>query len=819
MGRKTRKNFMKRFFQWALEHKIAVILIALVFVIILTTFGAKLMLYLRLALGNDIIVKLDVNKNNFYLVHGEEGSVEFEAEVVTNPFCKAFCSYSFADLSMNNAVENANFTLRPTTPFKKEYSLSPPKNGAGLLLYRFDMECYSTKTILCHTKGEPSTRSILVTVNYDLNEEEKRMKENLKERIENLKKGVGYLQGQLTALRDISNKLNKTISSKKAIFDDGPYLVALYNELYDLRKIWGSEDYELLMKETTKAEQDYQEALKFFAEWNSSLSSLINSYNGIIEGATSNKDDLKFLQNITIINITKMININTLTEEFNAMLEYLHLRDDISKKIELQQDISGKVEFLKSEIDEYTRKESIRLQIEINTNYDLLCAINNQCVTHVSISELSNTSDFELNKTCNNIEELKEAFRQVNKSIYNDFLAQNYPSSDEFWNNTELELSNIREGIILKYLDELPNNNKNTDVIRELLLQPTHKETLEYPEYNLTYALLFELVNLDIKSCDKPNISLIAVGDINLTKIEINDVVPLSIGIGFEEQLPKCCVFGECNTCCLTQTCKDNSSTFPVVFLHGHAIDKATSAEYSLEGFNKIQERMEQDGYLNAGTVTLYSLRDIPPGIWGMPRVPLTIRASYYFDVFGQPENYVVVQTKSENIDTYSVRLKELIDLIKYKTGKPKVNIIAFSMGGLVARRYMQIFGTEGVNKVILVATPNKGIVGGIANYCPIVGENLECRDMDSKSLFINKLNREPVPDAKIYNIVGTGCKMKEGLGDGTVLEQNALLDGAENYLINGTCPSLAVPLHLTIRDIDLYPEVYDIIIGALQES
>ncbi len=815
MGRKTGKNLMKMFFQWALDHKILVVFMAIFLVIVLTAFSTKLLLYLRLALGNDVVIKLDANQNNFYLVHGEKGNVEFQAEVVTNPFCKVFCNYSFSDLSTGNIVENANFILRPTTPFKREYSLSTPKTGAGLALYRFDMECYSIKTLLCHTHGEPSTRSILITVNYNLNEEEKLLKENLKKQIENLKKDIGYLQGQLTVMRGISNKLNETISLNEEIFDDWPYLVVLYNELYDLMRIWDSEDYELLMGETTKAEKYYQEALKSFAERNNSLSLLINSYNGVIERVTSNKNDLELLQNRTIINSTYILEINKLAKEFNTMLESLQLRNDILKKIELQQDIEGKVEFLKNEIDEYIRKESIDLQIEVNINYDLLCEINNQCIQHVSISELSNISDFELGKTCDNIEELKDTFRKVNESIYGDFLLQNYSSSDEFWNNTKSRLDSIRGGIILKYLQELPDNNKNSEVIRELLFQLPRKEMVEY-EDNLTYALLFKLLEQDIKSCDKPNISLIAVGNINLTKIEIKEAAPLSIGIEFEEPLPKCCVFGKCNVCCLTQTCRDNSSTFPVVFLHGHAIDKDTSAEYSLEGFNKIQKRMEQEGYLNAGTVTLYSLRDTPPGIWGIPRVPLTIRASYYFDVFGQPENYIVVQTKSENIDTYSIRLRELIDLIKYKTGKPKVNIIAFSMGGLVARRYMQIFGTESVNKVILVATPNKGIVGGIAGYCPIVGEKLECRDMDSKSLFMNKLNREPA-NIQIINIVGTGCKMEGGFGDGIVLKENALLDGAENYLINGTCQSLARPLHLALRDIDLYPQVYDIIMNSLR--
>jgi len=424
--KKVKNSFLERIFQWTRDHKVLVISFGIILFLILSAFGTQIVLYARLALGNDIIIKLGVNKDHFELVRGDEGKVEFEAEVVTNPFCKAFCSYSFNDVSSNNTLEHANFTLRPTSPIKREFSLLPPKKGSGLLLYRFDMECYSTKTLLCHTKGEPSTRSILVTVNYDLNEEEKLLKDDLIKRIENLKKGIGRLQGQLNVLREVSIELNKTISSED-IFENWPYPAALYNKLYDLLRIWDSGDYELLRRETANAEDYYKEALSSFADRNNSLSLLISSYNGIVEGVFRDKDGLRLLQNKTIKNSTYIIDINNLVEEFNMMLGSLQLRDDISKKIGLQRDIGQKVELLKNKIDEYTRRESIRLLIEVNTNYDLLCEISNECIDHVSIRELSVISDFELNKSCSSVEELKGKFREANESMYANFLLQNYP--------------------------------------------------------------------------------------------------------------------------------------------------------------------------------------------------------------------------------------------------------------------------------------------------------------------------------------------------------------------------------------------------------
>jgi len=271
------------------------------------------------------------------------------------------------------------------------------------------------------------------------------------------------------------------------------------------------------------------------------------------------------------------------------------------------------------------------------------------------------------------------------------------------------------------------------------------------------------------------------------------------------EQKEVCCLFGECHVCC-----KD-CDTSPVVFIHGHAISEDTSYEYSLEGFTKIQQRLEKDGILNAGAITLYSPKE-GAGLWGKFGT-VSIKASYYYDIFEEPENYIVVQTKSENIDTYVVRLKEVIETIKYKTGSSKVKLVGFSMGGLVTRRYVQVFGGDDVDALLTIGTPHKGIEGEISQICPITGGSRECSDMDKGSLFMNKLNRGSLPNIPFKLIVGTGCQMDLGDGDGAVLTKNALLDGVETVMIEGKCIGKTHPLHLDLLDIDKYPQVYEEII------
>ena len=142
-------------------------------------------------------------------------------------------------------------------------------------------------------------------------------------------------------------------------------------------------------------------------------------------------------------------------------------------------------------------------------------------------------------------------------------------------------------------------------------------------------------------------------------------------------------------------------------------------------------------------------------------------------------------------------------------------------MGGLVARKYMQIFGGKDIDRLIMAATPNKGLVGDVSSYCTLFGENRECDDMEENSLFLNKLNDpsgKPA-NAKLYMIIGQGCKMDNGDGDGVVLVENARLDNAETYFVNGTCGNLiGNKLHADMLDTDKYPKTYNIITEILSK-
>lgn len=814
--KKQKKGFKKRFLAFVNKNKVIISLIIIILIILFFS-GAKIFLLANFLLGNDLVVKLNVDKEIISLVRGQEENVVFQASVTTNPFCSASCRSTFKDISRGKIIEQDMFTLKPAIKLHKDYTIKATRLGSGVELYRFTMECNSKRTLLCHTGEELTKRNILVTIKYDLNDEDKKIKSDLKEDLEILEEKLSEMYGENKVLYDAVNELNATLIVSESKLNMENIEESLENHFNNIKKtqdIWEKEDYNLLAAEVDKLDKGITKSEKQFMELNKSLLALVHQYNFLIEESIGLKGQLEQLRIFSIVNRTITQDIDDTVKEFNSFVGLFKQKNELDKKKKIVMDMTDRTEELS--LSANIIKETLNLQLQLDIAYDSICKVAGLCIQHPSIEERANKELFELNATCTAIDRLKDMVVLLNTSMRDSFIEEKYPDTENFWHNISLNIGNIKQNITRAYLDRLPEKGSNIEIIGELLLRHNFNEIGDYPKYNLTPALISELLKQLPENCHEADLKIEPVKDFNFNKIKINNAVPVPLGIEFEEQKPKCCVFGKCDECCISENCSKDPAKLPIVFLHGHAFNKDVSAEYSLDAFNKIQEKLESDGYLNAGAISLYTPHDTPYGIWGLLPVPLTIKASYYFDVFKEPANYMVVQTKSENVDTYAVRLKELIDTIQYKTGKQKVTIIAHSMGGLVARRYMQIFGEEKVEKLILIAVPNNGIAGNIADYCPLLGEKLECRDMNEDSLFMNKLNREELPDIPIYNIVGTGCSMGQDTGDGTVLEKGVMLKGTKNFIINGTCKRLE-KLHTKLLDIDAYPETYYAIKEALK--
>ena len=273
-----------------------------------------------------------------------------------------------------------------------------------------------------------------------------------------------------------------------------------------------------------------------------------------------------------------------------------------------------------------------------------------------------------------------------------------------------------------------------------------------------------------------------------------------NVEIVLGEQSQQCCVFGDCED-------YYSETATPILFIHGHSFNEGNDPESSLAAFAKIQEALEKESFVNIGDVSFDNFYS------GLEKcsAAMSMRATYYYIPNVEVGKYKVTAQKSERIENYALRLKEILDLVKGSTGSDKVILVAHSMGGLVAREYIDLFGTNSLEKVIFVNVPHHGVEGRVKKYCSIIGASKECEDLSKGSVFLNRINSKSLPtDIPFFNIRSKGCLMVDrNDGDGIVTLDSSLLIGAEDLVIPGKCTdSLKTSLHSDVLDPVLYPEL-----------
>ncbi|MEK6827879.1 MAG: alpha/beta fold hydrolase, partial [Nanoarchaeota archaeon] len=676
---------------------------------------------------------------------------------------------------------------------------------------------------MCLTKSPEKSRSSLITVNYDLTETEKELKKILKQNVTKLLEllsDADVLHQQLNQKYfELGFKVNlKNLTKEKIDTDD------LYDKtrisIENLRSLWSVENYIELNKLFDESLFEASYSIKnSINELDKEIDNIINLHNGLLFKLKILSEDLNDLSNFADLfgNNEMSNNLIYVADNFNKISSsmanntfenYDEIAEGIDNITKRQNSITEKTEISSTELffssEYYLKHEN-----------DLLCGLRQDCKDNISINKaIKNTEYFiekypnagSIKQNCGLLIELSQEYARIRNETPTIIADKNisFPSdkeflelADNFKGNEIRKINNSYYGSFEKLKSE---NISNPDIIKIAdSVLPKNKTELIQLDYNQSINISLYLLS-KIKPSDKASqlidkcqkIGKPSIANFNFEPISANITYKnfSKIGTNLSDNPPICCVFNECKPCCRDDSCKNDPKTFPIIFLHGHSLAKGNSPEFSLDSFNKLQSKLQDDGYLNSGIVSLYSKNEpLQQGIWGLSGKPVTVKASYYYDAFRKEDKYIVVPTKSENIDTYALRLRDLIDIVKQRTNKPKVNIIAHSMGGLVARRYMQIFGDNDIDKLVMIATPNNGIAGAISDYCGLIGENRECQDMHENSLFINKLN-DPLkqPDkVKLYAIIGQGCQMKFGNGDGIVLTENAKLMDASLYFVNGT--------------------------------
>jgi|GEM_PF-1442185 len=802
---------------WWKNHKKYVIPAVVLLVILMFVFGTKIWLWINFLLGNDVLITLTTDAENLYLENGQTQTVSFDVKVQTNPFCQAKCASLFEDISHNQEKDRLTFTIRPGSPFHREYALTPKERGNGKELYQFSISCHSQKTVWCHTSEENITRSLLITLSHDLSQEERDTRDQLKIEIGQNFIRQSELEQEFIAYTQISNRISQVLTIETEF--PGTSInqsLDLNRELFNqMKQLWAVQDLTQVQTLLTQMENNFQSISLRLDKWNQTLTPLLQQYNLAKEEIEEAQQVVESLQEHTqLLNADFIIALNQTKVTYLHKQELFNQKGTLGEKQQLALELDNYAQSLNKSVQEELLKEALNLDIPLNLDQEVLCSVSGVCVSHLGVSDYVQFSP-SLNSSCKRVQDFSLLLAQTKESLSRGNLG--YTNNTQFRQEIKQLTDTLQSEQAKKWITNLSTlsiDNNSRVILAVLKGLVIENSTVKRIDSSLTLAIVEELIKQQ-PNCVYYSLNL-NLDRLPLVNIFINESIKLdSVTINLEEPAPKCPIFNEEKECCLNTTCQNDSRYYPIIFIHGHAFNKEVSTEYSLDAFNQIQNQLVEAGYINAGAISGYSFKTDTKGMWKQIPAPFAFKGSYYYDFFQESNQYSLVQTKSENIDTYAIRLKDMVDWIKYKTGRSKVVIVAHSMGGLVARRYIQVFGSESVSKLLLIGTPNYGVTTEISNYCPVIGEQLECRDLSENSLFLNKLNREALPSIPIYNIVGTGCSLSGKDSDGIVLKEKAELPGVNNYYVNGSCSGTNL-LHTEMLNVNSYPKVYQIIKTAL---
>ncbi len=175
---------------------------------------------------------------------------------------------------------------------------------------------------------------------------------------------------------------------------------------------------------------------------------------------------------------------------------------------------------------------------------------------------------------------------------------------------------------------------------------------------------------------------------------------------------------------------------YPLVFIHGIG----GRIDFWDEVMNSFNPNYYQMGFLKSKKIYHdYNQQQKDYTVWGV---------TYY-------TRDIIQEVLNGDIDLYALRLSKIVQLIKELTGHDQVVLVAHSMGGLVARKYMSLNQDtwDSVHKILTVGTPHQGVTTSIG----IVGQ---LDDLKAKSQFLQELQNdwrrlELNSDHKKWGVIG----------------------------------------------------------------
>ena len=231
----------------------------------------------------------------------------------------------------------------------------------------------------------------------------------------------------------------------------------------------------------------------------------------------------------------------------------------------------------------------------------------------------------------------------------------------------------------------------------------------------------------------------------------------------------------------------------PVVIIHGY--NPLYNSQLSQITLKELADALAEDlQYSNKGV--LY--KDTTCEQLGSLQ-PIVIRASYFNDF------------ELLEIPDYAQNLAAIINTIKKCTQARQVNVVAHSMGGIVARYYLQHIDSSSIKNLVMLGTPNHGKLYNVGRVPYFLKEedyskfNLDFIALTENTTFMRTLNSKVENGTNFHTIAGD----IDGVGDGLIVAKSVHLNNAQNWIVGCN--------HWTLKVPSLCPEGYEHVLNVLQ--
>ena len=791
--------------------------------------------------AEQIVMDISPQFKSLSLRGGDLYNYSVSVDIRPSFFCTVSCSYRFEDLSSGEVLDEGSFVFSNYKSHVFENEIFVDSLGSGQELYLYELSCLTFESRLCSATRFPMSRTALLSINYDLSEEEELKKAELEEtllQVEDLFESSH--ENILSAERKIDNlSFMKTDYLQAELLGAKFFMEVLENDFVMLEDAWQTQNFSFVSDKLN--EYNIVEKSIYFKELSEDLLELVEFevmvYNSVVDFLSGLEDNLSYYEDLRkIYSFSGFVEDENYLSALYSKVTLLSTRfesEDFRRYAELEGLLNDSLDAFSVVHENYFESlldENVSLAY-LNSWRSLL--LDDLCILEGGDCAFGYDDFFSFPDNVSNSREVRNVVESIcfdvdnissrigNLSDERSLARDNL--SDEFLESVDDEKFLVDSSLLNFYLSE--SNNSNVVSVLENFSLTYFNNSLapisyldEYDSNLIDYALpaqylanksdFFKSV-CSARSFEFPSLAL------NKETVEEVSVFVPNISL-IRDVSANCCFQSVCVPCCDYAECREDLRN-PLIVLHGYSFYSFNSALHSANAFNDfVLHALNDSLYVPAGIIGPdfypdYSRYDLSRG-----EVPPVFKATYYDVVSFDDIRPGELNIKSHSIRDYATRLNDLVNLVRDVTGRSEVDIVAHSMGGLVTRAYIDEFGDDALDKIVLVGTPNKGVPSRLLHLCRFFGGQTECDEMYRKSAFMNYLNNEAsIPQKDVHMIVGEGCSTFGEDGDGIVHTSSAELDFAENYYFTGSC-DLIDNFHRDMIKPSRYPEIYDTIIDIL---